>query len=93
MWQSGEVQRLICTSGFGNGINNPHCQHVVHCRSPVKMCHYVQETGWASRDGRKAHTVLFYSGLKNRCNVWRFQTGGGVAPGGMGIMLSAGGVK
>ena len=34
-----------------------------------------------------------YSGLKNCCNVWGFWTEGGVAPGGMGIMLNAGGVK
>ena len=39
------------------------------------------------------NNIATYSGLKNRCNVWRFRTGGGVAPGGVGIMLSAGGVK
>ena len=37
--------------------------------------------------------ISVYSGLKNCCNVWRFRTGGGVAPGGVGIMLSAGRVK
>ena len=59
-WRRGEVLRLICTSGFGNGVNYPHCRHVVHCRSPEKMCRYVQETGRAGRDGRKARAVLFY---------------------------------
>ena len=68
MWRSGEVQRLICTSGFGNGVNNPHCRHVVHCRSPVKMCRYVQETGRAGRDGRKARAVLFYTEREVPCD-------------------------
>ena len=31
-----------------------------------------------------------YSGLQNCCNVWGFWTGGDVAPGGVGITLSAG---
>jgi superfamily II DNA helicase RecQ len=69
MWRSGEVQRLICTSGFGNGVNNPHCRHVVHCRDPKTMCRYVQETGRAGRDGGKARAVLFYTEVPGTSNI------------------------
>jgi superfamily II DNA helicase RecQ len=69
IWRSGGVQRLICTSSFGNGINNPHVRHVVHCRDPKTMCRYVQETGRTGRDGEKARAVLFYTDIPNASNI------------------------
>lgn len=69
MWQSGNVQRLICTSGFGNGVNNSHCRHVVHCRDPKKLCRYIQETGRAGRDGEKARAVLFFTNIPGVSNI------------------------
>lgn len=70
MWRLGRIQRLICTSGFGNGVNNPHVRHAVHCRDPGKMDRYIQETGRIGRDGKKSKAVLFYTmGVPSACNI------------------------
>src|SRR6266849_5308325 len=42
---------------------------------------------------KRLFTLHTYSGLQNPCNVWEFQIGGNVVPEGVGMALSAGGVK
>ena len=66
-----------------------------HCNRALYICHYLIGTSNYALvyDGPSDGGLMAYSGLKNRCNVWRFRTGGGVAPGRVRIMLSAGGVK
>jgi superfamily II DNA helicase RecQ len=69
MWRSGQIQRLICTSGFGNGVNHPHVRHVIHLNHPKRMERYAQETGRSGRDGKKSRAVMFYTEVPSAHNV------------------------
>ena len=69
MWRTGKTKRLICTSGFGNGVSNPHVRHAIHCRDPKKMDRYVQETGRIGRDGKKSKAIMFYTDIPSASDV------------------------
>lgn len=68
-WRSGETPRIICTCGFGNGVNYPYCRHGVHVRDPKRMERYVQEVGRLGRDGKRSRAVLFYTHTPSASNI------------------------
>lgn len=79
MWHTGETQRLICTNGFGNATDNPRVRHAIHCKAPMEMDRYVQETGQIGRDGKKSRAVMFYTGIPSANNVTPPDTAGRLA--------------
>ena len=56
----GKRKIMIATSAFSMGIDVPDIELVVHFNAPISMTDYIQQIGRASRDGRKAHCILFY---------------------------------
>lgn len=57
---SGEYTIMVATSAFGMGIDLPDIDLVLHFNMPFSMNDYIQQTGRAGRDGRKAHCILLY---------------------------------
>jgi len=62
-----EVDRIICTSAFGMGLDMPNVRMVVHWQHPASIEDYLQEFGRAGRDGKASVAVL----LHDRSNAKR----------------------
>lgn len=59
--QSGLIPVLVCTSAFGEGVDNKLVNFVVHYSIPPSMTRYFQETGRIGRIGQDAECILLYS--------------------------------
>ncbi len=57
---TGKKKIMVATTAFGMGIDVPDVELILHFNTPISMTDYIQQTGRAGRDGRKAHCVLFY---------------------------------
>jgi ATP-dependent DNA helicase RecQ len=55
------VDRIICTSAFGMGLDVPNVRMVVHWQHPASVEDYLQEFGRAGRDGEASTAILFYN--------------------------------
>jgi superfamily II DNA helicase RecQ len=55
------VERIICTSAFGMGIDVSDVRMVIHWQHPASVEDYLQEFGRAGRDGRPSVAVLLHS--------------------------------
>jgi len=62
-----EVDRIICTSAFGMGLDVPNVRMVIHWQHPSTIEDYLQEFGRAGRDGKASVAVL----LQDRNNAKR----------------------
>jgi ATP-dependent DNA helicase RecQ len=62
-----EVDRIICTSAFGMGLDIKNVRMVIHWQHPSSIEDYLQEFGRAGRDGKASFAVL----LHDRNNVRR----------------------
>lgn len=58
------VDRIICTSAFGMGLDIPNVRLVVHWQHTSSVEDYLQEFGRAGRDGKPAVAVLLYDARK-----------------------------
>ena len=68
VWESRpEVDRVICTSAFGVGLDVPNVRIVSHWQHPSSVEDYLQEFGCAGRDGKASFAVL----LHDRSNAQR----------------------
>jgi superfamily II DNA helicase RecQ len=66
------VDRIICTSAFGMGLDVPNVRLVVHWQHPLSVEDYVQEFGRAGRDGRPSVAVLLHTRRSNDLGLLRF---------------------
>ena len=55
-----EVDRIICTSAFGMGLDVPNVRMVIHWQHPASIEDYLQEFGRAGRDGKASVAVLLH---------------------------------
>jgi ATP-dependent DNA helicase RecQ len=62
-----EVDRIICTSAFGMGLDIKNVRMVIHWQHPSSVEDYLQEFGRAGRDGKASVAVL----LHDRSNARR----------------------
>jgi superfamily II DNA helicase RecQ len=56
-FRSGEMNVLITTNAFGEGVDIPDIRLVVHADEPGSMMNYWQESGRAGRDGARSRAV------------------------------------
>ena len=55
-----EIDRVICTSAFGMGLDISNVRMVIHWQHPASTEDYVQECGRAGRDGKPSVAVLLH---------------------------------
>lgn len=60
-WKSGDSKVMICTNGFGLGIDFATVRFVIHLDNTQSVAAYHQETGRGGRDGKPCRAVLFYN--------------------------------
>ena len=60
------VDRIICTSAFGMGLDVSDVRMVIHWQHPSSVEDYLQEFGRAGRDGRPSVAVLLHTPLTPR---------------------------
>jgi superfamily II DNA helicase RecQ len=68
--REGKIDVLFCTTAFGLGIDVT-VRTVVHWDVPQSICHYVQETGRAVRDGLPSVCRMFFAAdwYQKRCKL------------------------
>jgi ATP-dependent DNA helicase RecQ len=62
------VDRIICTSAFGMGLDVSDVRMIIHWQHPSSVEDYLQEFGRAERDGRPAVAVLLHDAPRGRSN-------------------------
>jgi ATP-dependent DNA helicase RecQ len=55
-----ELDRIICTSAFGMGLDIKNVRMVIHWQYPSSIEDYLQEVGRAGRDGKTSVAVLLH---------------------------------
>ena len=53
----------VATIAFGMGLDCPDVRRIIHWGRSGDMKQYVQETGWAGRDGLPAIAVIYKTNL------------------------------
>ncbi|KAG8824057.1 ATP-dependent DNA helicase sgs1 [Serendipita sp. 399] len=60
-WHRDQIDVVVCTCSFAEGIDKNNVRFVFHYHLPPTMAAYAQETGRAGRDGKPSHCILFHS--------------------------------
>lgn len=71
-FQSNEIDLMVATDAYGQGIDKADIRLIVHWEPPVNFEMYVNHIGRAGRDGFEARCVLLYS---NSCWAQLFESG------------------
>lgn len=56
-----ELPILVCTHGFGMGIDKPNIRFIAHAMLPRSLEEFYQQAGRAGRDRREARCLVFFS--------------------------------
>ncbi|TRM55201.1 hypothetical protein BD626DRAFT_543527 [Schizophyllum amplum] len=65
-WTSGQKLGIITTNALSAGNDYAHVRYVAHVHTPPNAVDYIQETGRAARDGRRALAAIFpYRSMPN----------------------------
>jgi RecQ family ATP-dependent DNA helicase len=56
-----QIPILVCTHGFGMGIDKPNVRYVVHAMLPRSVEDYYQQAGRAGRDKGQAYCAILFS--------------------------------
>ncbi|KAG8901288.1 hypothetical protein FRC00_008030 [Tulasnella sp. 408] len=62
------VSVMLASSAFSVGVNPQNCGLVIHYEAPRSMLDYVQESGRAGRDGKRAVAALLWQRKPEPCN-------------------------
>jgi single-stranded-DNA-specific exonuclease len=67
-FRAGEIDVVVSTSAFGEGVNIPDIRHVVLYHLPFNEVEFNQMAGRAGRDGTVARIHLLFGGKDGRIN-------------------------
>ena len=60
-FKRNSVTLLVCTKGFGMGIDKPNIRYTIHLNIPPSVEAFYQEVGRAGRDGNTSHCCMIIS--------------------------------
>jgi ATP-dependent DNA helicase RecQ len=60
-FKRNELHILVCTHGFGMGIDNPNIRFTVHTMLPRSLEEFYQQCGRAGRDGSHSHCMVIFA--------------------------------
>lgn len=68
-----QIDRIICTSAFGMGLDIKSVRMVIHWQHPSSIEDYLQEFGRAGRDGKASVAVLLHDQRNARRDIGLLQ--------------------
>jgi len=57
---NSRLRIVVSTVAFGMGLDYPNMHRIIQWGPPSHLESYIQETGWAGRDGNTTNVIMYF---------------------------------